>query len=372
MIQRLDQDVLLEVLKFAGPRGSCDLICCRDLALPYAATRQLWKFFLQTYYLPSIEDSAEDDDWRGAYFYISSSLGSAQWLDATSLFSDDGGHIAGYPAQNALGNGQECWCTRPGVDRNVDLIAELQIPALVTAFRIANPAVGYTMPVRDALAFASFDVPNLDARRIYDVDEQNSEMGPQTAAVLKGEVAGAAGVRFDVQDLAKAARGSKDDVTAIARCGAPTIANFVHFKLLSSYHPDGSTVNIDVRHLHVLGFPLPELGTFLPSHRRCLDRLKPTQPPRDWCNKNLLDAKTQAALDAVPLYKRIHPDLGLDDDILRRRRVRLRLADVDEEHWSALRSDIISMMIVTPAGIMTHMPIHLATLHPPPLSFVHN
>lgn len=235
-----------------------------------ASDERLWEFFFRTDFCLKTTEGDASDDWRGAYIYVSSvmKLKEPQWLSPpTSLFADDGGHIAGYPAQNALGHGPECWCTRPGVDRNVDLVAELQEPALVTAFRFANPEAGYTMPVRDALGFASFDVPDLTKARAFDnsTDDESSQVTRRRedeeseedeeeedlhGDVLNGLIPGAAGYRFDLEALARAARGSSDNVTAVAKCGAPTVANFVHFKLLSSYHPDGSTVNIDVRHLH--------------------------------------------------------------------------------------------------------------------------
>ena len=351
----LDYDVVLEILKFAGPKSaSYTGACCRDLAtLPFESCKKMWKFFFQAQYpfLTKEEQEEEEDDWRGAFLYVyERQLLKSEWLEPPmALFADDGGHIAGYPAQNALSFGPEVWCTRPGVDKNVDLVAELRVPALVTAFRFANPENGYTMPLREGLAFASFDAPDLSAARKFDSSDTNNFKVP-----------GAVSVRFK----------NDDDLAFVKDC-EPTVANFVHFKLLRSYHPDSRTVNIDVRHLHVQGTSLPLLGDYLRSHRRCLER------HADHSNASKKRPfHTVAALEALPNYVRLHPDAM----IMEHRRLHflpgnnhhnndIILDDDDDvsQGLSNFRNDIIRMMIVTTAGIMTHMPIHLAALHPPPL-----
>jgi len=354
MLERLDRDVVMEVLKAAGAEATCAAArCCRDLAAlrDCAAHRKLWRFFFETSFNLAFEEDDDDDDsndWRGAYVYVlrtTQRSGGETWLGARATFADDGGHIAGYPAQNALSRGPECWCTRPGVDRNVDLVAELEVPSLVTAFRFSNPEAGFTMPLRDALAFASFDVPDLSKRRDYDANSKKQQR------IVNGETKGAAGVRFDLDALARAARGSTEDVSATRECG-PTMSNFVHFKLLSSYHPDGATVNIDVRHLHVRGFPLPDLPTYLRY-----------QKPRLTSKRH----RSSSSSSSSASYERLHPDAGglpgasfLSTNLTAATTTNLTTA----EQGLDTAPEVIRMMIVTTSGVTTHMPIHLAALHP--------
>jgi hypothetical protein len=92
-----------------------------------------------------------------------------QRLEASVVFADDGGNFPGYPPSNALRPEKSMvWCTRTGVDANVDLIIKLREVSLVTGFVAANGGRGYSAPLKEGLAFVSMEPPNLTAAKWFD------------------------------------------------------------------------------------------------------------------------------------------------------------------------------------------------------------
>lgn len=268
-----------------------DLWCCvffhagpDKTALASAASKQfctlvqsadeLWRQFLDESFGLYASESVRNMCRIYAYLAQQMQL-EPRLIPSEVVFSDDGTPYPGYPPQSALGDDRRCWCTRSGVDRNVDLVTRFRPTYktgidrcssvhLVTSFTLVNPDRGFTAPMRSALLWACRSAPDLEAARRWDdytPDSADANL-TQTNSFPKF-------VQFsNYPDC----RGERIEVTC-----SPTTAEYAHFKLLDSWHPpEQFSTNIDVGSLLVYGIPVPELSYML---KEACEPHAPTQDP---------------------------------------------------------------------------------------------
>lgn len=299
----LTDDVLVDIFSFLGPldTAKCAQIC---KAWHHVAThsRSLWRTFVYNTFgfLAGGDDSgAACADWKAVYGHLThKSKETPELLAARVVFSDDGSPIPGYLADNALRNNNGAWCTNVGVNQNVDLVIELQVPALVSGFVIENGGIFYDAPLKEALAFCSLKPIDLDGARKY-----NGAMGKEVVNMMEELLDGFKRKSLAARIVANHARFSApcpDQPKAAFRVDAalptaysarlerrcdPVVANFVHFKLLSSFdYAYAPADNIDVKNLHTYGVPLAthDLAMLLQENNKDNNNngvLKNPQPP---------------------------------------------------------------------------------------------
>lgn len=296
MLNLLTDGLLAEVFSWLGPLGTgqCSQTTGRLQRVAYSS-RTLWRTFVQRYF--GLEGN-ENVDWRAVYAYLAtrSQQRAAYLPPGRVVFADDGSCIPGYPPENALRLDRRlAWCTNSGVDQDVDLVVSLTEPTLVSGFVAENVGgMFYSAPMKEALVFCSPTPIDLDAARQF-----NGKNGSKWVTKLQKEAPNKLFFSQTSRDTTmdpvsavpsytspqlvqpKAAFQFPDPAYNMClqqRC-PPSVARFVHFKLLSSHKCTRGrpSDNIDVKGLYTFGVPLPELPALLqevvavapdPSYRR--------------------------------------------------------------------------------------------------------
>ena len=344
-----DNGALSTVFEFVGSQGIAQcMLVCRSWAAAAKGNPSLWRNFAKREFRFSVPDDTTSSstnnsssiqqqsvttptNWPTAYRYLARHYRrSKSWppeespnpLSGRVVFADDGGHFPGYPAKYALSpRNLLVWCTSPGVERNVDLVVELDAPSIITGFVIANGGRGYSAPLKEGLAFVSMDPPDLEAARFYDDDNGRSwvkkllEKGDRkvSAANAKSCPSGTvplAAVRFSILPDAF-------DASAKIKFRTPIVGRYIHFKLLSSHFSqgyEGFNDNIDIMHCHTMGVPVGDLDLFVPS----IAKVKPipAYKPIHAIRPPAFDLQDREAAENQPLFVMDHhiPNQFDDDD----------------------------------------------------------
>jgi F-box-like len=282
-ILSLADEVTVEIFAFLGAMDTARSAAqvCRHWHRVANHSRALWRCFVCDDF--GLTEGVESADWKKVYAYIKVQeraylLGSGdRFIQSRLVFCDDGSHQPGNKPEHALSrNDDECWCTNAFVDHDVDLVADLTAPHLVMSFTVANGGLRFSAPVKEALAFASLKMPDLEAARAYD--------GSKGIHLAHEMVAGGDNQRKNNNNnnnnnnchhhhplAGFVFPGIPQAFNAICSQPAarPTVARFVHFKLLTS-SKCGNRVsnNIDVCNLFTFGMPLPELAAMIHTEER--------------------------------------------------------------------------------------------------------
>lgn len=176
-----------------------------------------------------------------------------------------------------------CWCTSSNIHANVDVAAEFVGHdsafgefALVLGVAVSNCAahVGDN-PAADVLAFLSYNMPNFvrPEGRAVEFDDGGRSAASQRVVHALAENDGSSVRRPEPGHPAARCTfppcPDAFDMRVVRRC-APTVARFVHFKVLSSHNPNGhADANVDVHELHAVGVLLPGLAGMLPLPIYC-------------------------------------------------------------------------------------------------------
>ena len=257
-------EVTAEIYSFLGAIGTVRCAsACKQWYLVCKHSRNLWRRFVYDDFGLSVGDA--NADWQAIYAYIyTESKRVDVFVPSVLVFCDDGSHQPGNSPANALQQNEDCWCTNAFVDHDVDLVADLGTPHLIQYFLIGNGNYNYSAPVKEALAFASFDLPDLETARAYDGEAgiglarrldalQNRDRCKKT--VSSDRCHPLAGFNFPFLAY---------DFSLSKPLLRPTVARYVHFKLLTSSKSNNRVSNnIDVRNLHTHGRPLPNLMAML-------------------------------------------------------------------------------------------------------------
>jgi hypothetical protein len=209
-------------------------------------------------------------DWKNVYYIKSQEHAyydttGDRFIQSSLVLCDDGSHQPGNDPESAMRRiGDVCWCTDAFVDHDVDLVADLTTPHLVMEFQASNGGSRFSAPVKEALAFASLMAPNLEAAHVYD-GEAGIQKAREMVAGDKNEGRSRsvppghprAGFVFPGIPQAFNAICSRPSVR-------PTVARFVHFKLLTSSKCSWRVSNnIDVCSLFTFGVPLLDLSAMI-------------------------------------------------------------------------------------------------------------
>lgn len=273
-ITSLADEIIAEVFSYCGSVHTARCAqSCRNFCRVSKNSRALWRRFVYDEF--GLAQGSDSADWYAVYRYIKQQQKAyfdglildeyANISDDNNLipsqlvFCDDGSHQPGNNPEHALNRtAHQCWCTNAFVDHDVDLVADLTTPHLVMALEVANGGMQYSAPVKEALAFASLELPNLEMARQYDgskgitIARQPSQSQHSNKVPLHHPLAG-----FCFPRQAYNVRLQKPVVR-------PTVARYVHFKLLTS-SKDSNRVsnNIDVCSLLAFGVPLPRLNELI-------------------------------------------------------------------------------------------------------------
>ena len=113
------------------------------------------------------------------------------------------------------------------------------------------------------LGFLEYERPDLARTREFDDGGQNAAAKAATQALARDGTA----LRAEPgHPVARATFPPCPDCygARVVRPCAPTVANFVHFKILSSHNPnEHADPNVDVHELHALGVSVPGLTLLL-------------------------------------------------------------------------------------------------------------
>lgn len=259
-------EVTAELFSFLGATDTARCAkACSHWNRVSKRSRSLWRRFTYDDFGLSVGDASAN--WRDVYAYIASRFHAAESSDdieSQFVFCDDGSHQPGNGPENALVPTSSCWCTNAFVDHDVDFVSEMPGLHLVTHFGIQNGPSSYTAPVKEALAFASFDMPNLDQARAFDgstgislahtfVRSEISREPPPRSAEGNTPLTG-----FAFPGIPAAFNSFRRHACR------PTVARYSHFKLLSSSKcSDRVSNNIDVCALVTYGVSLPKLGAMI-------------------------------------------------------------------------------------------------------------
>jgi len=231
---------------------------CRSLYSLSCSANEMWRLFVAESYGLHIRAS----DPRSVYHYIAhkAAKGGSDYLPCNVVFSDGGTPFPGHePHQSVLQN-HRCWCTSNGINRNIDLVVKMAQPCLVVSFVVANPGLGYSNPVRQVLAWASQSPPDLNVARAWDisVDGSEGEISCRNTSVQNSHSAVPVVIDFPEYPQCR-------DMVLEEPCQG-TVAQFCHFKMMSSFDPShhgDNEANIDIRGLWVKGIVLDELNSLL-------------------------------------------------------------------------------------------------------------
>jgi len=314
-------EITAELFSFLGAHDTARLAkTCRHVRRVSHMSRALWRRFCYDDY--GVSQGHPAANWLEVYDYLKGQektyhdTPNVFFLPTQVLFSDDGSEQDGNPASNALQPAfrhdyARCWCTNAYIDHDVDLVATLQeqqqqqnnnnqqqTPCLVMAFEIVNGNRNFSAPVKEALCFASMDMPDLEQAKDFDVakggiewavklqERQEEELREQERQLLQwrntttttttttttnhDQDPGFAWPRPTTPSKHK----PNDPLAGFSFPGIPmafnkrlkhpvtrpTVARFVHFKLLSSSKCNHRVSNnIDVSGLYTYGVPLPQL-----------------------------------------------------------------------------------------------------------------
>ncbi|CAB9529915.1 expressed unknown protein [Seminavis robusta] len=265
----LADEVTAEIFAFLGAVDTARCAkTCRHWNRVSKHSRALWRRF--SYDDFGLAEGSDAADWKAVYAFLKRQERRYReavddcFIQSRLVFCDDGSHQPGNNPEHALRRGGEnsCWCTNAFVDRDVDLVADLGEPHLVMAFEVRNGGVRFSAPVKEALAFASLQMPNLESASVYDGsngiqlahelmkcnNSNNSNNDP--GSPLAGFVFPGIPRAFNSVCAQPAKR--------------PTVARFVHFKLLTSSKCfNRVSNNIDVCNLFAFGVPLAELNALI-------------------------------------------------------------------------------------------------------------
>jgi F-box-like len=279
-ILSVGDEIIAEIFAYLGATDTarCASVC-QNWNLVCRNSRSLWRRFVCDDYYLARQEGGESADWYAIYAYIrtlqieghkrqkENIVNNTETPLATQLvFSDDGSPQPGNPPENALINNRECFCTNAFVDKNVDLVASLSQPCLITHFLVANEGYYYTSPVKETLAFASMDMPDLDAAREFDGEKGSEWVRNLFHKVANKEEGYPIRTGYPKQPLAGFLFPGMPFAfnMALKQACTPVVARFVHFKLLSSSHcQDRVSNNIDVCRLQAFGIALPRLPELL-------------------------------------------------------------------------------------------------------------
>lgn len=270
---RLPDQLAPTVLSFAGPyaTAACGRSCSRLHALEREAWA-LWRGFAERAFgLRGVGSSASA--WRAAYALCAHALRENR--DARAALrarvvehSDDVGEFRVFHPPEAavrLPNApNSCWSTSCGAFANVDLVARFAGCALVLGVAVANCHEGVgDNPAKDVLGFLEYERPDLARTREFDDGGQNAAAKAATQALARDGTA----LRAEPgHPVARATFPPCPDCygARVVRPCAPTVANYVHFKILSSHNPnEHDDPNVDVHELHALGVSVPGLTLLL-------------------------------------------------------------------------------------------------------------
>lgn len=332
----IPEDITVEIFLNLGAieTANCAMVCRRWNKISNDS-RSLWEHFTTNDFRGlqlNVYSDRNDNyvEWGGIYRYIIRELidpSNIVSLQARVIFADDGSAYLGYPPENAFDKWKSAWCTNAGVDKNVDLVAELPTTCIVTGFCAENGGTDYSAPLKEALVFASIEKPSdlcmrqkfndtegskwvmeLVHRRSLDVIFENSRKK------IFGEDCWCERKRFKKSTGCSTSEQQQHPIAAfqfpsdyyscintkIEYCCAPTIARYIHFKLLSSVHPaDRYSTNIDILNLSILGVNLPCLPEMLKSTMTSQNK----QPTPDPSYKRLHKLRpNNYFMDMIPLF----------------------------------------------------------------------
>jgi hypothetical protein len=297
----LADEVTAEIFGFLDAMDTvqCSYVCRRWNSV-VKHSRSLWRQFSHNDY--GLSEGDKDADWRAVYAYVYSQeqqylriradLGlETVFLQSQLVFSDDGSPQPGNDPENALRRSSQqeaCWCTNAFVDKDVDLVADLTAPHLVMAFCVANGSWRYSAPVRTALAFASMGLPDLEQARAF--DGSNGEAWITLHRYARSQPPNGSDTTKDddkahpsepLAGFEFTSARTPYNARSVQPCRRPTVARYVHFKLLSSFKcSDRVSNNIDVQDLHTFGLPLPRLAELLKQQSSSADASVPPDPSR--------------------------------------------------------------------------------------------
>jgi len=307
----LPNDTLIEVFIYLGASGTarCSMVC-QDWKEVSNKSVALWHHFIKEDFNIDLKEknniNKEDNttvEWGDIYRYISSRLiislrrnVKERRLPVRIIFADGGlkhgtSYESYYPPENVFDPQKGAWCTNAGVDKNVDLVAELPTSCLVTGFLAENGSYEYSAPLKEALVFTSFEEPpDLEIAKSYYNDEKGSKYvtelisnrgfksiskTPTSRSYIIAKEKNAVSDKIlnnAVKPVAAFQFPSHYElcINTLIQFNCTAIARYVHFKLLSSLHPSGMfSTNIDLLNLAVLGIDLPQLPIMLNSRKRC-------------------------------------------------------------------------------------------------------
>ena len=364
-ILSLADEITAEIFSFLGPLdlvARCAPTCPRWHRVS-RHSRALWRRFVYQEY--GFGQGDPEADWQAVYAYLygrrhgpGGRYGAApdpffsQLIQSQLVFCDDGSHQPGNGPENALDSyNRSCWCTNAFVDHDVDFVADLGEPCLVTHVRIENGDFQFTAPVKEALAFLSWDLPDLDHARAFDGptgielahelcpginwdNEDLRDVRSRESRTIVPSAAAAANRHYPKAGFVFPDSPDRAFLKAIKEPVRPIVARYVHFKLLSSSKcNDRVSNNIDVCHLQTLGFPLPALEAMIYPQRQ-------TSTMDSTNNDNTATAATTLPPDPSSRYQRHHEvreyPWHIHDDFVQQRQQQYaqlhRLLQVQAEH----------------------------------------
>jgi len=259
-MEGLPEGVLHEIFLFCGGRSAtiasmtCKAWCLRPSSPIYRHFIR-HDFGLDVEALPGL-DVTSSCDFQSLYGYLQTCFKSStirSLLPGAKIeFADDGGNYPGFPPENILKEGVDnVYCTA-NEDKDVDVLIKLRAPSIVTDIGASNAGVGFSNLLHSAVAFSVIQNPrqHLDDARDYNGCKPSEfEQTPHKLQPLGT-------IEFPEWPHCKNA--------SVSTKAQPSVACFVHFKLLSSFNPNKQRVNnIDLGGVHIKGMELDDLITQL-------------------------------------------------------------------------------------------------------------
>ena len=283
----LPDDICCHVLFYCPPATvAMSQATARSMKLLVRSASELWWCFLARHFgfTKASFDQHLSCDPCTLFYHIASirSRTSPVPIPCSVVFSDDGMPFPGHGPERALEPQNSCWCTRPGVNRNIDLVislgaaetpAEQSEPAeqavgggwwLVTELQVATPGFGFSNAPREVLGWCTINPPDLAGARRWDLTPQEvaQSFEPNYMPTVKESSITGSEASFLFPSLDASQRPASYSMVKEHALTVPKIAKFVHFKILSSFDPEGhgpDDANVDVKGLWVLGVPLDDL-----------------------------------------------------------------------------------------------------------------
>uniref|UniRef100_A0A6U3Z8Z8 F-box domain-containing protein n=1 Tax=Ditylum brightwellii TaxID=49249 RepID=A0A6U3Z8Z8_9STRA len=252
---RLPDELITSVLRYAGPEGTALIgATCKQLNELDNSSNTLWFNFVKDR-LRLGQAGGEDTSWRDVYVCCaqvikpeSSQAKTTHLINLRHVYNSD--HQSyystwGYGADNVFNRDRSCWSTSPGVNQNVNLLANIAPKddmAIVTGFEITTPKI-YTAdcPPKTVLAFAS--TKEITATGMYTCLRHSSAEPISQINVPPPPCCHDQTLFEEVQ---------------------PIIGRTFLFKIIESYNPRGHEGgNIDVQQINLHGYVVPGLAALL-------------------------------------------------------------------------------------------------------------